>query len=390
MTGQEKEIQRLKNELLKADEEIRKLAAIKSDFISLISHELRTPITSIKESVSLVLDGVVGPVSEQQKKILIIARDNIKRLTKLITDILDMSKLEAGRVVLHKKKMDINELIKDVYASTKIEADRKNIEFYFSPGMPMESAWLDPDRIGRVVKSLISNAIKFNKEKGKVSISSSRESKDGRDFIKITVEDSGIGMPQEKMKDLFKDFNPLDMGMTRRHNGAGLSLAISKSIIGLHGGDIWAASEPDKGSKFIFTLPLYKKHEEFDFLMEEALEKSVYNGIKIALVILEIKDLKAKPADIIAETEDIIKKTVRGPEDKVMSDGKEGRIMIIAAADRLGVMEMIKRIGNNTKTPLFFGISIYPDETANKEELVKKAEKELENCGNPAGVLNNG
>ena len=125
MADQEKEIQGLKEKLLKANQEIEKLSRVKSDFVSVISHELRTPLTSIKESVSLILDGITGPINEEQKKFLTIAKNNIDRLAKLITDILDMSKLEAGRIHMHKKKADINSIIKDVYAATKISTDQK-------------------------------------------------------------------------------------------------------------------------------------------------------------------------------------------------------------------------------------------------------------------------
>jgi CheY-like chemotaxis protein len=252
----EKEIQNLRDELLKASEEIKKLSRIKADFISVVSHELRTPITSIKESVSLILEGIAGPLNEEQKKFLTIAKNNIDRLARLIIDILDMSKLEAGRVVMHKRKSNINELIKDVYASMKIEAEQKNVEFNLFLEEPIELAWFDPDRIGHVLKSLISNAIKFNRDKRKINIYSSKEDVNGKDVVKIIVEDNGIGIPPEDVENLFRNLSPLDTSITRKYGGMGLSLTISKGIIELHGGNIWVISEPDMGTKFIFTIPI--------------------------------------------------------------------------------------------------------------------------------------
>jgi CheY-like chemotaxis protein len=252
----EKEIQNLRDELLKASEEIKKLSRIKADFISVVSHELRTPITSIKESVSLILEGIAGPLNEEQKKFLTIAKNNIDRLARLIIDILDMSKLEAGRVVMHKRKSNINELIKDVYASMKIEAEQKNVEFNLFLEEPIELAWFDPDRIGQVLKSLISNAIKFNRDKRKINIYSSKEDVNGKDVVKIIVEDNGIGIPPEDVENLFRNLSPLDTSITRKYGGMGLSLTISKGIIELHGGNIWVISEPDMGTKFIFTIPI--------------------------------------------------------------------------------------------------------------------------------------
>jgi len=383
MRDYEKEIQDLKGALLKTNEEIEKLSRIKADFISIISHELRTPLTSIKESVSLVLDGITGPISEEQKKILTIAKNNINRLVKIITNILDISKLEAGRIVMHKIKLNINEIIKNVYESTKTAAEQKGMEFSISLGESVELTWFDPDRIGQVLKNLISNAIKFSRVNGEIKILSSKENINGKDFIKIIVEDNGIGISQEGIENLFRNFSPLDTGMTRKHGGAGLGLAISKGIIELHGGDIWVMSEPDVGSKFIFTIPIYKKHEEFDFLMEEAMERAKRSDNKIAIIIFEIKEVKNRVEKVITEIEDIIKKIVRGPEDKIVRWGKGGGcIVIIAHADRPGAMVIIKRLRSNIKIPLSFGISVYPDEAMDKEELIKKAQEDLNNGKN--------
>ncbi len=376
MADQEKEIQALKEQLSKANEEIEKLSRIKSDFISLVSHELRTPLTSIKESVSLVLDGIAGPISEEQKKFLTISKNNIERLAKLIINILDFSKLEAGRIVMRKRKLNINDIIKDVYASTKILAEQKNMEFTISLVGSIEPTWFDPDRIGQVLKNLISNAIKFNRVNGKINISSSKETIKNRDFIKVTVEDNGIGIPAQDTENLFRNFSPLDTSMTRKHSGTGLGLAISKGIIELHGGDIWVISEPDMGSKFIFTIPLYKKHEEFDFLIKEAMERAKHNDARISLIVFDIKDAKDKTEDVTNEIEGIIEKTVRGPEDKVVRCKKGECIVIIACTDRPGAMAIIRRLKGNINVPLIFGISVYPDEAMDKEELVKKAEED--------------
>ncbi|PIP68667.1 MAG: hypothetical protein CO035_01160 [Candidatus Omnitrophica bacterium CG_4_9_14_0_2_um_filter_42_8] len=377
MADLEKEIQDLKEELSKANEEIEKLSRIKSEFISVVSHELRTPLTSIKESVSLVLDGVAGPISEEQKKFLTISKNNIERLTKLIIDILDLSKLEAGRILMFKRKLNINDVIKDVCASTKILAEQKNIEFTISLGGSVEPTWFDPDRIGQVLKNLISNAIKFNKVNGKVNVSSAKETIKNRNFIKVTIEDSGIGIPAEDKENLFRNFSPLDTSMTRKHSGTGLGLAISKGMIELHGGDIWVVSEPDIGSKFIFTIPLYKKDEEFDFLIEEAIEKAKHNDARISLMVFDIKDAKYKTEDITAGIEGIIRNTIRGPGDKVVRCKKKECVVIIACADRPGSMAIIRRLKGNIKVPLIFGISVYPDEAMDKEELLKKAEEDL-------------
>jgi nitrogen-specific signal transduction histidine kinase/GGDEF domain-containing protein len=383
MADYEKETQNLKDALLKANKEIEKLSRIKSDFISIISHELRTPLTSIKESVSLVLDGIAGPVTEEQKKFLAISKNNIDRLAKLITDILDLSKLESGSVVMRKRKADINELIKDVYASTKISAEQKNMEFTISLEGSLKPVWFDSDRIGQVLKNLISNAIKFNKDGGKVKISSSGEKISGREFIKIVVEDSGIGIPPDDIANLFTNFSPLDTSMTRKYGGAGFGLAISKGMIELHDGDIWVVSEPGAGSKFIFTLPVYKESEEFNLLIDDSIEKAKRNDFKLALIIFEIKNAKDINEKVYNELEKVIKDTVRGTEDKIVRY-KDGEFLVIMAiTDRAGAMAILKRLKGSIQTPLLFGISIYPDDAVDKEELINKAELDLKTGRNP-------
>ena len=382
MADQEKEIRDLKAELLKANQEIEKLSRIKSDFISVISHELRTPLTSIKESVSLILDGVTGPLNEEQKKFLTIAKNNIDRLAKLITDILDLSKLEAGRIHMHKKKTNINSIIKDVYAAAKISADQKKINLSLSLEESIEPTWVDPDRIDQVLKNLISNALKFNRDNGTIKISSSKERISERDFVKITVEDNGIGIPHEEIENLFRNFSPLDTSMTRRHNGAGLGLAISKGIVELHGGDIWVISEPEMGSKFIFTIPIYKKYEEFNFLIEEALERSKYDDAELCLIVFEIKGSQDKSERALSEIESIIEKTVRGPEDKITRRGNGECIAIIARTDRLGAMAILKRLKASVKIPLIYGLSVFPEECSDKDEFLKKAEEDLKSGKN--------
>ncbi|MDP2921872.1 MAG: ATP-binding protein [Candidatus Omnitrophota bacterium] len=377
MADKKNDKQELQNALEKANREIEKLSRIKSDFVSVISHELRTPLTSIKESISLILDGVTGPATEEQKKFLTIAKNNVERLAKLITDILDLSKLESGRIMMHKRKLNINDIIKDIYVSMKVMAEQKNLEFTISLKDSVEPIWIDPDRIGQVIKNLVSNAIKFNKDKGRINISTTTENIKGKDYVKIAVEDNGIGIPQDEIENLFRHFTPLDTSMTRQHNGAGMGLAISKGIVELHGGSIWVVSERDTGSKVIFTIPIYRKYEEFDFLMEESIERARHNDNKVALIVFDVKEAKDKAEGVISEAEDIIKKTIRGPEDKVTRCKKGECIVVIVCADRPGALAIIRRVRENINVPLLFGISVYPDESADMDELMKKTEADL-------------
>lgn len=376
MTKQQR-INELEQELLKAHQDIEKLARIKSNFVSIISHELRTPLTSIKESVSLVLDGVAGPLNENQNEFLAIAKNNIDRLTRLITDILDFSKLESGRISMHKKKANINELIEEVYSAAKAGAEKKGLKFELDLSDGLEDIWFDPERIGQALNNLISNAIKFNRENGRIKIISSMENIDGRCAVKVVIEDTGIGIMEKNISNLFNHFSPLDTSMTRTSNGVGLGLVISKQIIELHSGDIWVESKKDMGSNFIFTLPVYKEDEEFEFILVESMKRAEQNEMKLALIFFGIKDRKDTREEALNGLEEVIGSSVRAPEDKVVRFKKGEFVAVMAGTDRTGAMKIIDRLRGSLEAPVCFGLAIYPDEALDKGKLVKKAEKDL-------------
>lgn len=382
MDSQQKEIQELRQALLKANQDIEKLSRVKSDFVSIISHELRTPLTSIKESVCLVLEGVIGPLNEDQKKFLSITKNNIDRLVKIIIDILDFSKLESGRVTMHKRKMNINEVVRVVCAEARKSAEKKGIGLDLELSSELEPIWLDPDRVKQALKNLVSNAIKFSKQKGRITIYSARESVDGRDFVKVTVEDTGTGISKEDLLKLFKEFNPLDASMTRSYGGVGLGLAICKNIIHLHGGEIWAESGRDAGSRFIFTLPIYKKDDEFNFLLDWAIERASDNDLKLSLIMFELKNKKDVNEAVLVELEEVIKSAVRGPEDKVVRFASGALIAVMAGTGRGGAEKILKRLKKVIKVSVNFGIGVYPDRARTKDELIKEAQGDLKSKKN--------
>ena len=259
MKDQKKEIDGLRQALLKANQDIERLSKVKTEFIAIISHELRTPLTSIKEGLALVLDDVSGPINTDQRNFLNIAKKNVDRLEDMITNILELTILESGSSAIYKRKMSINELIKEVYSSTSDNAEKANVRFEMELSDEVDMAWFDPNRMRQVLRNLISNAIKFNKPNGNIKISSKNDNIDGKNVIRISIQDTGTGISEDKISELFKAFNPLDSSMTRCYSGMGLGLAICKHIIELHGGEIWLETKKGVGTKFIFTLPITKE-----------------------------------------------------------------------------------------------------------------------------------
>ncbi|TAM37525.1 PAS domain S-box protein [bacterium] len=245
------ERKRMLEELENKNRELLKLDTLKTEFVSVVSHELRTPLSIIKEGVSLVLDGVIGEINPTQNKILTTSKDNIDRLARIINSLLDISKIESGKVELKKKSVDLRVLIKNVVSLFEARAREKGLEIKVS--LPQEgelNLYIDEDRIIQVFTNLIGNSLKFT-EKGYIGISLVDEGNE----IEFTVSDTGIGISAEDLPKVFRKFMQFGRVAGNGEKGTGLGLSIAKGLIELHNGRIWIESQPGKGSKFIFTLP---------------------------------------------------------------------------------------------------------------------------------------
>ncbi len=246
-------------QLEKANRELKRLDQLKSDFVASVSHDIRTPLNSIQESISLILDGIVNPVDDKGRRVLEIAKRNTHRLTTMINDLLDFSKLEAGKMRLHIELHDVQILVDEVLGSLKALADKKQISFVFNPIEGFPKVPCDADRILQVLTNLVGNAIKFTPEKGQIRIA--LEQAPGN-RVRISVIDTGIGIAKEDLARVFERFEQVKGAAPKEQKGTGLGLAICKELVKLHGGDIWAESEPGKGSRFIISLPLTKSVSE--------------------------------------------------------------------------------------------------------------------------------
>ena len=237
----------------------KQIEEIKSQFVSLVTHELRTPVVAIQKSLELIDSGVTGAVNEDQKRFLEISKLNLARLNSLINDLLDMSKLEAGRLVLLPSSFDIRGVIQEVKTSLSSWIRDKEITVRQDvPEVPvMVNA--DKDRMVQVMVNLVGNALKFTPKKGEVNIS--LKALDRKDKIceepcaQIAVSDSGIGVDPKDFKRIFNKFEQVSLVSPVGTGGTGLGLSIAKEIINLHGGDIWVESQVGHGSTFTFVIP---------------------------------------------------------------------------------------------------------------------------------------
>ncbi|MGJ5673410.1 MAG: response regulator [Nostochopsis sp.] len=245
----------------------KQVERMKDEFVSVVSHELRTPLTSIHGSLGMLASGLIKPDSEQGKRLLQIAVDSTERLVRLINDILDIERIESGKVKMEKQTCNVADLIAEAIDVMQPLADKAKVTL--SVSSLSQQLWADPDRIVQTLTNLLSNAIKFSTAGSTVWLSAElgNGEEDGgtrlhqsslfrSPAILFTVRDTGRGIPSDKLESIFERFQQVDSSDSRNHEGTGLGLAICKSIVQQHGGQIWVDSQLGEGSSFYFTLPV--------------------------------------------------------------------------------------------------------------------------------------
>lgn len=250
------ELKQRLEELEAAYEKLKELDKMKDNFLSTVSHELRTPLTSIKSFAEILLN--YENDRETEKEFLGIINEEADRLTRLINDVLDISKIEAGRVQWRPEDLRIPEVIESAVNATRALIEKANLTLNMNqePELPIVHA--DRDRIIQVITNLISNAVKFTPAGGCIGIRAQglkSETTEGLEMVKVSVSDTGIGIPPEEHERIFEKFHQIGDTLKDKPKGTGLGLTICKDIVEHFGGRIWVESEPGEGSTFSFTLP---------------------------------------------------------------------------------------------------------------------------------------
>ena len=368
-------------------EELKRLDQLKADFISTVSHELRTPLSITKLGISLVLNRTTGEINEKQKEVLSDAKSNIDRLARIIDDLLDISKIEAGKVELKKELVNISGLIRQVASSFDLNIKEKSLGLKIHIPEKQIDAYVDPDKITQVFTNLIGNALKFT-DRGYIEVSLQEKEKE----IACIVADTGVGIGEEELPKLFRKFEQFGRLPGPGERGTGLGLSITKGIIELHGGKIWAESKVGQGTIFSFILPKYTT--------EEIIKEYVNNGMREAMgkktcmtlmiSITEFNKLKQEVSDeqmgvILKGMERIIKDSLRREGDVVLKDSGE-MVVILAGCEKEATLRVKNRLKEaldnyfanmklSQEIKLKYGSELYPDEAKKDEELIKKAKE---------------
>ena len=225
---------------------------LKSEFLANVSHELRTPMNAIIGYSKLMLDGLDGELNSQQEADLQRVTTAADNLLGLINGLLDLSKIEAGRMELNVEEVDIRPIVEDVVALVRPQSDAKDLDVRTSFPVDLPPVLADRARFRQVLVNLMSNAVKFT-DSGSVIVSATS----GDGWVTVSVADSGIGISVDAQAYIFDEFRQADASTTRRYGGTGLGLAISKRLVALHGGRIWVESGPSGGSVFSFKMPAH-------------------------------------------------------------------------------------------------------------------------------------
>ena len=316
---------------------LEKLERLKSEFISIVSHELRTPLTSINSALDIILKGTTGEINDAMEKFLNLAKRNVTRLSAIIYDLLDLSKIEAGKMEFRFEKTNINlpvELVKNTLESW---AKEQNININLTLDTSLPVVYIDTQRMEQVITNLISNAIKFTKENGNIEVETSEISADeirnnkffntipdhlSSKYVQISVKDNGIGIAKENWGKVFEQFKQIENSLSRKVGGSGLGLPIAKRLMDVHKGFIWLDSEINKGSTFYLAIPVMTEMEIFELSLEQDIQKAKQEHINISMISLSEKIVEGKSLIDKMLAEDIIRKTSVCKECSIVEDGR--------------------------------------------------------------------
>lgn len=383
------------DQLEKANLELKKLDAMKSEFVSVASHELRTPLAAIKNSIQLILSGKTGEINQNQTKFLTMADRNITRLTNILNNLLNLSRIESGRIESKFENISLKSVIDSTVSTLHPQADEKaiTIEVHLTEDLP--PIYGDREKIEQILVNLINNAIKFTHEEGKITISAKpyfeeREGKVGHK-IAVSVKDTGVGIPAEHLQSVFEKFYQVEGSLQRSAGGTGLGLAITKGLVELHQGKIWVESEVGKGSTFTFTLPVSegeRRELRFRYILDREFQRAQKSETPLSLFLIELVDAKKEiEEELLKQLEKGIKQCLCRKGDILLRRKQEKIWVALCEADHKGAQAIRQRIedefqknpikGADGPLTIRSGVSTFPEEALTKRELFRRAKEQL-------------
>ena len=308
-------------ELKATNRKLQKLERLKSEFISIVSHELRTPLTAIKNAMDIILSGKAGEMTENIEKFVSMGKRNAIRLSGIINDLLDISKIEAGKMDFKFELTHIEPVIEYVKNNLTEVAREKDLTIKYIPAEESVEIYADSNRLEQVLTNLVSNAIKFTPNAGEIDITSrvvnARElqydhcfeediKKLQGNYLLVCVEDHGIGIERKDLNHVFDKFAQIENSLSRKVGGSGLGLPIARQLMESHNGAIWCDSEINKGSRFYFVIPVANDKSNFNMIKKQLIQKARSSGSTAAVI--KIKSTNEVIENLMRE-ENLLNKT---------------------------------------------------------------------------------
>lgn len=383
----------LYEEIKKSNQKLERLERLKSEFISIVSHELRTPLTAIKNSLDIVLSGKSGALTETMDKFMNMAKRNVTRLSGIINDLLDLSKIEAGKMDFKFEMIKIDNVIEYVKTSLEEMAKEKNLNLKTKIEDNGAEIYADSHRLEQVLTNLVSNAIKFTPEGGQVEIRTAvmdaveinhvemfdtvLKQLHGK-YLVVCVKDNGIGISQENLAHVFDKFAQIENSLSRKVGGSGLGLPIARQLLDVHNGAIWCNSKPDKGSSFYFVIPIADEKNKFLLELKQNLQKAKVNNSSLAVIKIKSED---NLINDLAESKNLINKNYLNNSIKEKEDKITTLSMIVPDGDKFSADFLKKKLQSYIKDrrnlypncAIMYSYAVYPEDAIDDTDLLKKA-----------------
>ena len=375
----------------------QKLDEMKTELVNVVSHELRTPLTAIKNALSLLDSARLGTLNEKQHHFVELARRNVEQLVSIINDLLDLSKLEGGKMRIDLEPLSLGETVAAASSSLEAQAETKGLSMHSTIEADLPDVRGDAASIQRVLVNLIGNAIKFTEPGGAISIEAGRVAGESScasgAAVRVSVVDSGVGVPKDQLECIFDKFH--QVAGANRHTttlGTGLGLPICRELIRAHHGRIWAENGDVSGSRFSFTLPVLADHELLSRCLDADIARARDEGTSIAVTLLSVRresgsgvEIGSEPVSRLLDAlKDVAKRVTRRSADRVFAIGDKAQIVVTlprtAGDDGTVFTERLAAELQTSSIPIdgfsiVAGSSSYPDDGDTAEALYSQAEE---------------
>lgn len=357
--------------LQEANLKLQQLNKLKTAFVSIVSHELRTPVSAAMNSVQLLHHA--GPLTADQQRFLQMAECNLNRLTEILRDLMTVSLAEAGRLQLRFAAVSVEEMLTEAASAFFVSERRSTHEIDLSIQSELPTVWADRQRIAQVLWNLLSNAKKFTPPGGSILVAAR-----GRgDSVEIAVEDNGIGIPKDQQKRIFERFYQVEDVLTRSVEGSGLGLSIVRDLVLSHGGVIDVKSEPGRGSRFSFTLPVHSAKAEEMSQLDAVLGRMRSNPSNAIIVVENVSTNRyGTPCPSVAG---LLRGMLPRTADLVVAQPASNRVVVVLPnTDELGARVVLERLREDMRnaasiTPRMLGPAVYPRDGSTAWLLVASA-----------------